>query len=80
MIKWVRGRRATANQVRRKNEFRPGLETREDRLVPATFTVHNAARLAAAITAADSAPGSTINLAPGTATNNYLLTGALPPS
>ncbi len=77
MIKWACGRRGTANQYR-KNRFRPGLETLEDRLVPAVYTVHNAAQLAAAITAADAHPGSTINLTPGTATNNYLLTTSLP--
>jgi hypothetical protein len=57
--------------------FRPDVEPLEDRLVPATFTVHNAAQLAAAITAADAAPGSTINLAPGTSAS-YLLTSSLP--
>ncbi len=63
MSKWAH-RPRTANL--RRNKFAPNLEVLEDCLVPTTFTVHNAAQLAAAITAADHAPGSTINLAAGT--------------
>jgi FtsP/CotA-like multicopper oxidase with cupredoxin domain len=80
MLMWVRRRRTSNQSVpqdRRNNKYLPNLETLEDRLVPAVFTVHNAAQLAAAITAADGAPGSTINLTPGTSAS-YLLTSALP--
>jgi hypothetical protein len=58
-MKGLRRKSHTVNraacQSRPENKYLPNLETLEDRLVPAIYTVHNATQLAAAITAANAA-------------------------
>ena len=62
-------------QSKSKPNFRPGLESLEDRLVPTTFTVNDAAQLASAVASANAnGPGlDTVDLQPG----HYLLTAEL---
>ncbi len=78
MMQWIRRRLNAMKkpiQSKRKPNFRPGLESLADRLVPATFTVNNASQLTSAVVAANAnGPGlDTINLNPG----YYLLTAEL---